>query len=194
MGNKVVSRFWKQLECKSRSRARHQRKSCVGCKTGWILGTGISSSRNDYHAKVWNLWCHLPSKDTSELVTDVHLGPWKVECRYFPGTRQFPWLLCNLREGWGLNILLVATWETTPIWFKISNFFHIQTLYLSAYSRQLHELRAKGRPYRKADLHSVKQRLSQSPLSPIVEPSCVCFLTTKITTIIGFTLKNCLEY
>lgn len=106
MGKKVVSRFWKQLECKSRSRATHQRKSCVGCKTGWILGTGTSSSRNDYHAKVWNLWRHLPSKDTSELVTDAHLGPWKVECRYFPGTRQFPWLLCNLREGWGLNILL----------------------------------------------------------------------------------------
>lgn len=62
IGKSMVNRFWEQLKCESLS--RHHRKTCTGYKTGWIPGT-----RDYHHATVWNLWCHLPSGDTSELVT-----------------------------------------------------------------------------------------------------------------------------
>ena len=80
---KMVGRLWEKLECKSRW-VRHQRNGCMGCRTGCTLGTGTSRRRKYHCAEVWNLCCHLPSKDTLESVikmsSAVTMRRWRQEC------------------------------------------------------------------------------------------------------------------
>lgn len=75
-----------------------------------------SSSSNHHSVEVWNLQCHLPSKDTLEIVTKdlssdhegLKIFPLlkKISSSIFQAPCNSWKMWFNLREGLGLNFLL----------------------------------------------------------------------------------------